>query len=40
MKAFGGRFKPTCNPAGAIASSVNPQSNMPSAFAKKWTDDE
>jgi hypothetical protein len=39
-KVFGGRFKPTCNPAGVIASSVSPQSNTPTAFAKKWTDDE
>jgi hypothetical protein len=40
MKAFAGKFKPTCSLAGVIASSARQQGNTPTPFAKKWTDDE
>ena len=40
MKVFDGKFEPTCNLAGAIVSSASQQSNTPTPFAKKWTDDD
>jgi hypothetical protein len=40
MKVFDGKFEPTWSPAGVIASSASQQSNTPTPFAKKWTDDE
>jgi hypothetical protein len=40
MKMFDGRFEQTCSLASVIASSATQQSNTPTPFAKKWTDDE
>jgi hypothetical protein len=40
MKVFDGKFKPTCSLAGVIASSARQQGNTPTAFVKKWSDDE
>lgn len=40
MKVFDGRFEQICSLATVIASSASRQSNTPTAFAEKWTDDE
>jgi hypothetical protein len=37
MKVFDGKFGSL---AGVIASSVSQQSNTPTPFVKRWTDDE
>jgi hypothetical protein len=40
MKVFDAKFEQTCSLAGVIDSSASQQSNTPTAFARKWTDDE
>jgi hypothetical protein len=40
MKMFDGKFEPIYSLAGVIASSASQQGNMPTPFARKWTDDD